>query len=55
METVNYSLDGSFRLVLDRWDNWFIILFVTETLSTVEFLIFFYYIIYRNEKIYLIL
>lgn len=55
LETVNYSLDGGFRLVLDRWDNWFIILFVTETLSTVEFLIFFYYIIYRNEKIYLIL
>lgn len=33
LETVNYSLDGGFRLVLDCWDNWFIILFVTETLS----------------------
>lgn len=50
LETVNYSLDGGFRLVLDRWDNWFIILFVTETLSTVEFLIFFIILFIVTKK-----
>lgn len=50
LETVNYSLDGGFRLVLDRWDNWFIILFVTETLSTVEFFIFFIILFIVTKK-----
>lgn len=50
LETVNYSLDGGFRLVLDCWDNWFIILFVTETLSTVEFFIFFIILFIVTKK-----